>query len=58
MTKHELCEDCRLTFVPASWHKVNGKRLCSNCAPKERARIKNERTALTYFRRMVQGVQA
>jgi predicted nucleic acid-binding Zn ribbon protein len=58
MIKYELCEDCRLTFVPTSWPKVHGKRLCSNCAPKEHARVKNKRTALTHFRRMVRGVQA
>jgi hypothetical protein len=56
MTTHELCEDCRLTFVPASWPKVNGKRLCSNCAPKECARVKNERTALAQYRKMLEAV--
>ncbi|WP_048065457.1 hypothetical protein [Methanosarcina acetivorans] len=32
--KHELCEECRQVFVPATWPKINGQRLCSKCASK------------------------
>jgi len=33
--KYELCEICRQVHVPVTAPLVNGKRLCSGCAPIE-----------------------
>ncbi|WP_155398297.1 hypothetical protein [Methanosarcina barkeri] len=33
--KYELCENCRVTFVPVTKPLINGKRLCSSCAGTE-----------------------
>jgi len=55
---YELCEGCRLTFVPVKFPLVNGKRLCSNCSIQERARLKKEGTTLKKYNQIRAATEA
>lgn len=44
---YELCEACRQVFVPVTYPLINGKRLCSQCAPRDYDLSRRESTILT-----------
>ncbi|XHH53685.1 MAG: zinc finger protein [Methanosarcina spindle-shaped virus 1] len=43
--KYELCQDCRLTFIPVSSGTTCGRWLCSTCA--EWARVAPQAQVVT-----------
>lgn len=62
-TKHEICENCRLTFVPITKPKVNGHTLCKECRdklsnkPKKEAKVKKQPITQTRGRKRTQQGQ-